>query len=177
MVLTLHACVRVCVRARACGWPERPPRFNKSIVCVSPDWEHIGPGSGPAGAGVQGLGQTGGPVLRGSLFWSFLFSPQKSCLLGGPRGAMGSLLRSVPPRDDPALPPSGGNLSPLLADSLPSLQGCNTRTADTPVTKQPHRVMKHTCAHAHTKKITYPSIVFIPGCGIHTCTPFCVPNC
>lgn len=129
-----------------CSWPQRPPHFNKRIVCVSPDWEHIGPGSGPAEAGVQGLGQTGGPVLRGSLFWSFLFSPQKSCLLGGPRGAAGSPPRSVLPRDDPALPLSGGNLSPLLTDPLPSPQGCNTRTHKL-VTKQPHRMMKYTCTH------------------------------
>lgn len=84
------------------------------------------------GRALPGLGsgvseRTGGPVLRGSLSWSFLFSPQKSCPLGGPPGPTGSLLRSVPPRDDPALPPSGGNLSPRLADPLPSLQGCNTR--------------------------------------------------
>ncbi len=124
--LSLCVCVCVCVCAR--GWPQRPPLFNKSIVCVSPDWEHIGPGSGPAGAGVRGLGQTGGPVLRGSLLWSFLFSPQKSRLLRGPRGAAGSPLRSVPPRDDPALPLSGGNLSPLLTDPLPSPQGCNAHT-------------------------------------------------
>lgn len=113
----------MCVR----DWPQRPPLFNKSIVCVSPDWEHIGPGSATARAGVQGLGQTRGPVLRGSLLWSFLFSPQKCRLLGGPRGAAGSPLRSVPPWDDPALPLSGGNLSPYLTDPLPSPQGCNTR--------------------------------------------------
>ncbi|KAI4815328.1 hypothetical protein KUCAC02_005477, partial [Chaenocephalus aceratus] len=47
----------------------------------------------------------------------------KSRLLGGPRGAAGSPLRSVPLRDDPKLPLSGGNLSPLLTDPLPSLQG------------------------------------------------------
>lgn len=79
-----------------------------------------GPGSGVSE-------RTGGPVLRGSLSWSFLLSPQKSRPLGGPPGPTGSLLRSVPPRDDPALPPSGGNLSPRPADPLPSLQGCNTR--------------------------------------------------
>lgn len=67
----------------ASGWP----LFNKSIVCVSPDWEHIGPGPGPAGAGVQGLGQTGGPVLRGSLFWSFLsLSSEVLCARGASRG-------------------------------------------------------------------------------------------
>lgn len=57
-----------------------------------------------------------------------LFSPQKSCLLRGPPGVAGSPLRSVLPRDDPALALSGGNLSPFLMDPLPSPQGCNTRT-------------------------------------------------
>jgi len=78
------------------------------------------------GSGVWG--QTGGPVLRGTLLWSFLFSLQKSRLLGGPQGAAGSPLKSVPPRDDPSLPLSGGNLSPLLMQPLPSLQGCNIHT-------------------------------------------------
>lgn len=147
--MSLFPCVCVCAAGLS-----GPPLFNKSIVCLSPDWEHIGPGSGPAEAGVRGLGQTGGPVLRGSLLWSFLFPPQKSRLLGGPRGAAGSPLRSVPPRDDPALPLSGGNLSPLLTDPLLSPQGCNTHThTHKPVTKQPHRVMKYTCAH----KIHIPS--------------------
>ncbi|KAI9526634.1 hypothetical protein NQZ68_037198 [Dissostichus eleginoides] len=78
----------------------------------------LGRGLGPGSRGRPGV-----LFLRGSLLWSFLSSPQKSRLLGGPRGAAGSPLRSVPLRDDPELPLSGGNLSPLLTDPLPSLQG------------------------------------------------------
>lgn len=127
MCVCFFLLVSMCV----CGCPQRSPLFNKRIVCVSPYWEHIGPGSGPAGARVWGLGQTGGPVLRGSLLWSFLFSLQKSRLFGGPQGAARSPLRNVPPRDDPALPLSGGNPSPLLTGPLPSLQGFNTHTPAT----------------------------------------------
>lgn len=60
MCVFLSACVCVCV------WrPKRPPFFNKSIVCVSPDWEHIGPESGPGGAGVRGLGADRGSFSPG----------------------------------------------------------------------------------------------------------------
>lgn len=111
----------------------------------------LGLGRGPPRLGSGVLGRLGVLFSGGLSPGPSLFSPQKSCLLGGPRGAAGSPPRSVLPRDDPALPLSGGNLSPLLTDPLPSPQGCNTRTHRR-VTKQPHRMMKYMC----TRKILIP---------------------
>jgi len=67
----------VCV----CGWPRRPPLFNKKY-CLCFPWlgTHWGLGSG-----VRGLGQTGGPVLRGSLLRSFLLFLLRSPVCSGGR--------------------------------------------------------------------------------------------
>lgn len=77
-------CEFVSPRECVCGWPQRCPFFNKSIVCVSPDWEHIGPGSGSDGDGVQGLGADRGSC---SLGVSPLVLPLLSSEVPAARGA------------------------------------------------------------------------------------------
>ena len=153
MCVSLSLCVCVCVCVCVCAAGLSGLLSLIKVLFVFPlIGNTLGLGRALPGLGSGVWGRPGVLFSGGLSSGPSSFSPQKSRLLGGPQGAAGSPLRSVPPRDDPALPLSGGNLSPLLADPLPSLQGCNTRTHK-PVTKQPHRVMKYTCAH----KIHIPS--------------------
>lgn len=85
-------------------------------------------GREPPGLGSRVLDRPGVLFSRGPYSGPSFSLPSEVLPAPGASRGGGVTLRSVLPRDDPALALSGGNLSPFLMDPLPSPQGCNTRT-------------------------------------------------